>query len=353
MTPEQLTPAKFLEGMILAEGWIVEKPRGKHPDGSGGNFSYSYEVKNQATGQRAFLKALDFSMALKQLDPIKAIARLTGLFDFEQNVLELCRNKRLSRIISLIETGNIPPAKGGVIPVPYFIMELAHGDIYNQLDFSKEIDSLMSLKIIHNLSAALYQLHNNGISHQDVKPSNILILETGPHKLGDLGRADIRGQATPYSILHYAGDPSYAPPEAQYKAVQNDWVFKRIACDAYQFGSMIVFLFTQLNMTALLKMHLSPEHNWNNWTQTYREVLPYLYVSLDRSVEYFRNQIEDKDLAEELSEIIFQLCDPDPIKRGHPKTLNSRFKTISLERYITKFDKLIKKQEIKMSKKII
>lgn len=350
MTPEKLTPAKYLEGKILENEWVVENHRGKHPNGTGGNFSYSYNVSNRITGQRAFLKALDFSGALKHPDPLKAMSTLTSLFNFEQNVLELCRNKRLSRIISLIDSGNIPASEGGFIPVPYFIMELAEGDIYNQIDFTKKIDHLLNLNILHGLSTALYQLHYNGIAHQDVKPSNILIIETGPHKLGDMGRADLRGQTTPYGILPFAGDPSYAPPEAQYKAVHDDWVFRRIASDAYQLGSMIVFLYTELNMTALLKMHISPEHNWNNWTQTYREVLPYLYVALEQSVELFCEHVEDKELAKDLSEIVFQLCDPDPTKRGHPKSLNRRFKTISLERYNSIFDRLRKKYELKMFK---
>lgn len=350
MTPEQLTPAKYLTGKVLDEDWVVGEPKGRHPNGSGGNFSYSYNVENQVTGQKAFLKALDFSGALRRPDPLKAMSILTGLFDFEQSVLEFCRNKKLSRIISLIASGNIPADEGGIIPVPYFIMELATGDLYSQLDFSQKLDHLLNLNILHGVSTALHQLHYNGISHQDVKPSNILIIEKGPHKLGDMGRADLRGQATPYGILPFAGDPSYAPPEAQYKAVQDDWVFRRIASDAYQLGSMVVFLYTQLNMTALLKMHISPEHNWNNWSQTYREVLPYLYVALDQSIELFTTHIDDKELASELSEIVFQLCDPDPMKRGHPKSLTKRFSTISLERYNTIFDRLRKKYELKLLK---
>ena len=350
MTPEQKIPAAYLKGKELNNQWIVEDQRGKHPKGTGGCFSYSYSVLNQITGQRAFLKALDFSGALNDPNPLKAIFDLTNLFNFEQSVLELCRSKRLSRIVSLIDFGNIPAPEGGVIPVPYFIMELAEGDIYNQLDFSKKINHLLNLNILHGVSTALYQLHYNGISHQDVKPSNILIIKTGPHKLGDMGRADLRGQSTPYGGLSFAGDLAYAPPEAQYKAVQNDWVFKRIASDAYQLGSMIVFLYTELTMNTLLKMHISPQHNWNNWTQTYREVLPYLYVALEQSVELFSTYVDDKELAKDLSEIVLQLCNPDPTKRGHPKSLNTRFKTISLERYNTTFDRLRKKYELKMFK---
>jgi eukaryotic-like serine/threonine-protein kinase len=347
MTPEQLTPAKYLEGKILPNYWIVQEPITKHPNGSGGNFSYSYNVLNQNTGQQAFLKALDFSKALSAADPLKAMSILTNLVNYEQNLLEICRSKRLSRIVSLIDSGNYPASNGGIIPVPYFIMELASGDIYNQLDFSQKIDHLLNLQILHSISAALFQLHYNGIAHQDLKPSNILIIEKSPHKLGDLGRADLRSQPPPYAIMDFAGDPSYAPPEALYKSVHQDWIFRRIASDAYQLGSMIVFLYTQLNMTAVMKNHISPKHDWNNWTQTYREVLPYLYVALEKSVDFFKDQVDDKELAKDLSDIIFQLCDPDPTKRGHPKSINKRLSTISLERYITIFDRLLKNYRVK------
>lgn len=350
MNNEQRNPAKYLEGKILDGGWRVKEMRTKQPNGSGGAFSYSYNVLNENTQQSAFLKALDFSGALNAPDPLKAITFFTSLFNFEQNVLEICRSKRLSRIVTLIDSGNLPPSEGSSIPVPYFIMELAAGDIYSQLDFSKKINHLLNLKILHSISSALFQLHKNGIAHQDIKPSNVLIIDKSPHKLGDLGRADLRGQQTPYEVMMFAGDLSYAPPEAQYKSVQSDWAFRRIASDAYQLGSMIVFLYTQLSMTTLLKMHITPQHNWNNWTQTYREVLPYLYVALEQSIDYFKEQVDDDELAQDLSLVIYQLCNPDPTKRGHPKTINSRSSTISLERYITIFDRLQRKYELKISK---
>jgi serine/threonine protein kinase len=342
-------PAMNLEGIELDNNWTVRKRISRHPNGSGGNFSYSYEVENN-TGDKAFLKALDFSRALRDDDPLKAISKLTGLFNFEQNVLELCKNRKLSRIVSLIESGNIPPVSPSQIPVPYFIMELADGDIYSQLNFSEQLDHLLNLKILHSVSVALFQLHYSGISHQDVKPSNILVIDKNPHKLGDLGRADLRGQITPYGIMPFAGDPAYAPPEAHYKSVHEEWVFRRIASDAYQLGSMIMFLYTQMSMTAVMKMFINPEHSWTNWTQTYREVLPYLYVALDQAVDFFKTNVDNDELGKDLGAIIYQLCDPDPTKRGQPQTSSTRNSTINLERYNSVFDRLFRKYERKLMK---
>jgi serine/threonine protein kinase len=344
------TPALFLEGKLLKNNWVVKSPIQKTPLGTGGNFSYSYFVENSVSGEKAFLKALDFSMALRADDPLKAMSKLTQIFNFEQNILEICQSKKLSRIITIVEAGNVPPDPNSSVPVPYLIMELADGDIYSQLDFSSSINHSLNLTILHGITVALYQLHNLGISHQDVKPSNILVLKKKKHKLGDLGRADIRGEVTPFGMLAFAGDPSYAPPEALYKSVQADWVFRRIASDTYQLGSMIIFLYTQMSMTTIMKQFINPEHNWNNWTQSYREVLPYLYVALEQSIDYFKEYVNDEDLAISLGDLVYQLCDPNPTRRGHPKTINSINSTISLERYISTFDRLIRRFEIKRVK---
>lgn len=350
MTEKQRIPAKYLSGKILNDQWKVGNLRTKNPNGTGGNFSFCYDVVNEASGQKAFLKALDFSGALASREPIKVLGWLSNAFDFEQNVLELCRDKRLTKIISLIDVGNISPEADSSIPVPFFILELASGDIYEQIDFENEIDHLLNLKTLHNVSTALFQLHRNGVAHQDIKPSNVLVMSAVSHKLGDLGRADLRGKPTPYQSLPFAGDPSYAPPEAHYKSTHPDWVFRRIASDAYQLGSLITFLYTQHSMTALLHIHLHPQHNWNNWNQTYREVLPYLHVALEQSVDYFKSRINDTELADDLAQLVFQLCDPDPTRRGFAKSASKRPTSISIEKYVTVFDRLHRKYRVKFFK---
>src|ERR1700761_8838575 len=102
---QQTNPALTLIGKKLANNWQVIDLIPKNPAGTGGNFSHSYNVANLVTGEKAFLKALDFSKAFKEADPVPLINKLTGLFQFEQDVLERCRNKRLSRIINLIDSG--------------------------------------------------------------------------------------------------------------------------------------------------------------------------------------------------------------------------------------------------------
>src|ERR1700758_1404047 len=78
-------PAKHLEGLELPNGWTVRK-RYVRTDGlSAGKYSVGYFVERN--GEKGFLKALDFSRALKDKDVPKAMLELVQSFEFERNVL--------------------------------------------------------------------------------------------------------------------------------------------------------------------------------------------------------------------------------------------------------------------------
>lgn len=48
------------------------------------------------------------------------------------------------------------------------------------------------------------------------------------------------------------------------------------------------------------------------------------------------------------NEIIGYLCNPDPIKRGHPKNIKAKGNNYSLERFVQKLDLLRRKAEIEI-----
>ena len=350
---KKLQPAKFLQDQTLNNKWLVKELIKEIPNGSGGNFSFSYNVIDLDTGISAFLKALDFSTAMRDKNPLKAIGDLRDIFVFEQTILEMCKSKRLSKVVTLLDHGNIEPPVDSIIPVPYFIMELANGNVRGRIDFTQKFNHLLNLNILHNTAVGLSQLHKIGISHQDIKPSNILVFDDKKHKIGDLGRADTKAiDKTPFGHLDFAGDLGYAPPEALYRNVAEDWVFRRLACDAYQLGSLIVFLYTNNSLTALLKLHINPQHNWHNWEQSYEEVIPYINIAMEQSIDYFKTCVDDAELANELSALIFQLCHPNPFERGQPKKMATKRTTLSLEQYISILSRMINKYEIKFLSKI-
>src|SRR5262249_27237780 len=123
-------------------------------------------------------------------------------------------------------------------------LELADsGDVRKYLDVAARFDSAWVLRSLHHVATGLRQLHSAGIAHQDVKPSNVLVFDAKISKVADLGRASSQGESPPHEDHHIAGDPEYAPPELCYHHVVPDWNQRRLGCDAYLLGSMVVFFF--------------------------------------------------------------------------------------------------------------
>jgi eukaryotic-like serine/threonine-protein kinase len=92
-----LSSAQLLLGVQLPGGWTVVE-RLQPPNGAtGGNFSTGYIVQSTG-GDRAFLKAIDFSRALRSPDPARALQALTAAFNFERDVLAKCKARQLDRV---------------------------------------------------------------------------------------------------------------------------------------------------------------------------------------------------------------------------------------------------------------
>lgn len=340
------TPAQQLLGMTLDGGWKVVEAVVRSPRGTGGNFSHGYIVQN-ARGTRAFLKALDYSRALRAPDPATALKALTDAYIFERDVLHKCRDKRLDRVVVAITDGTVRVAGE---PVQYLILELAEADARSHANAAARFDTAWTLRALHHVSTGVSQLHREGIAHQDVKPSNVLSFEGGTlSKLGDLGRAAHQGHTPPHEWLNIAGDPSYAPPELLYQYLDPDWTRRRCGCDAYLLGSMVVFFFTGVGATALLRKELHPAHAWDRWTADFDSVLPYVRDAFGRVVAFVRQQLPAA-LTDDIVPIVKELCEPDVRLRGHPMNRSARGNQFSLERYISRFDLLARRSELGLLK---
>jgi hypothetical protein len=175
-------------------------------------------------------------------------------------------------------------------------------------------------------------------------------------KLGDLGQAAYVGHTPPHDKYAIQGDPAYAPPELLYGHVDSDWNRRRYGCDAYLLGSMIVFFFTGVSMTALLRRELHPSHAWRSpfrsggWTGDYGSVLIYVRDAFGRVVDYVGQQISE-EIRKEVVVAVRELCEPDVALRGHPLSRAGRGNQYSLERYISVFDLLARKAELGLLKK--
>lgn len=341
------TPAEKLVGMKLDDGWQVIKRIEPSSDQTGGTFSCSYVVKNNS-GEQAFLKALDYSRALKSEEPAKRLKELTDAFLFEIDILEKCKEKKMSKVVKSITHGKVQIDHSSVGVVEYIIFELADKDIRTHLNFSNQFDMAWALRALHNITIGIRQLHSAGIAHQDIKPSNVLVFNDKLSKLTDIGRAAYQGETPPHEKYPVAGDPAYAPLELLYKKIPEDWIIRRMGCDVYLLGSMVVFLITGVSMNGLIDLELDEIHNWNNWSGKYDDVMPYVRQAFNEAIINFGKHINNEELREKLKIIVRQLCDPDPYLRGHPKSKTGYQNPCSVDRYIATFDILARKVEAKL-----
>jgi hypothetical protein len=127
-----ISPATQLVGKILDGGWKVVERLQRSPGATGGHFSEGYYAVN-GNGDRAYVKALDFSEALKAPDPVRMMQAMTTAFNFERDLVQTCSQRKMRRVVLAVADGTLRPESNGSapIPVPYIIFELANTDIRN------------------------------------------------------------------------------------------------------------------------------------------------------------------------------------------------------------------------------
>jgi eukaryotic-like serine/threonine-protein kinase len=96
---------------------------------------------------------------------------------------------------------------------PFLAMEYVDGrSLDTILRASGPLDPERSVAVITQVLSALGFAHRNGIVHRDVKPSNIMVLNSGEVKVADFGIARI--DASEFTIVgDLLGTPAYMAPE--------------------------------------------------------------------------------------------------------------------------------------------
>jgi eukaryotic-like serine/threonine-protein kinase len=330
--------------MTLDGGWNVVR-KIAHVPTSGGMFSVPYIVADKDRKEH-FLKALDFSEAFNAPDPARALQSMTSAYNHERDVLEHCRDRRLSRVVLAVTHGYAQVPGFSVIEgrVAYLIFELAESDVRKQVDLKNRLDCLISLSILNDVTLGMMQLHKEAIAHQDLKPSNVLTYGDGGCRVGDFGRSSRRGYHVWMDNLGVAGDRTYAPPEQLYSNLHADFVIRRIGCDLYLLGNLAAFLFTGINITAALFSRLDASFHPGKWSGTYDQVLPHLQHAFSEVLADLDNVI-DPLVRVEVSTVVRELCNPDLAKRGHRKGIGS-MNQYSLERYKSYTDLFLKRTTV-------
>lgn len=337
--------ALHLEGLTLEGGWLVGPPNGFDQEQTGGTFSVTYRV-TRADRQQGFLKVLNLAQALESDQLVDTLGALTAAFAAERNLCEMCGTKRLSRVVTAISHGEARVPGFLIGTVPYIIFELATHDVRVALSRAGQIDAVIKLEYAHSLATGVRQLHQIGVAHQDIKPSNILVFPQVANravgKVADLGRAYRDDVASPHDDLLIPGDRSYAPPEQQYRHRFEEPAVRRFSADLYQLGSLITFLFTGRTMNTFLTLNLAEHHRWAFYGDTYESVLPYLDEAYERALGEIQSELPNV-VAGRLIVSIRYLCEPNAALRGHPKareqTAASNF---ALERTVAELDLMVR-----------
>jgi serine/threonine protein kinase len=361
------TLAESLLGVTLNTGWRVIATADPPAAAAGvrpsvGQFSRIYIVERD--GVRAFLKAIDMSAMLVGANAATVMRIQLNQFEFERAVLKACEDKRLSRIVRILAADEYhdPAYAGPVNSVPYIVFELAGKDARQVIAADDQKGLTWALKVLHNTAVGLNQLHRIGITHQDVKLSNIFDFGEVGLKLGDLGRAIPRvtdlAVICPHITEHLAGDRTYAPPELLYNAPPSDWEAHWIGADLYLLGSLVVSLFLGAGMTPMLFTKLAPEHRPNGWVAggawagSYSDVLPYVraaYEEVLRDLEVSVAWMSERT-RNELTSLARDLCEPDTALRGDRKSISAR-RPHDLERVVSRLNLLAERVSIEAMRK--
>lgn len=351
-----------LEGHQI-NGWIVlqklDKP--KNVGGTGGNFSVCYIVEKE--GQQSFMKVLDFKFCFEDMHPGEDIVNVlndsTREFIYERKLAEYCEGRHVPKIVKVMDSGTI--AMPGYHPIMgrvcYIVFEQAAGDVRKVLRFSQSQDqtiqlndAIQKLRSLHDVSVGLNQLHMSEVSHQDIKPSNVLVFDD-EHKIGDLGRSlcfapDIE---CPFDFTSYRfyGDKTYASPEVvfgyYYTRDRNEWFYQ---IDNYMFGGLIVYYLTSMSINALLAQKLACTDIWQyHQGYAFEDVILDLQNAFQEVLYDLKNEIQLESIREDFIKLVTFLCNPDPKMRGHEQNLKSREANYSLTRIIAQLSLMEKRAE--------
>ena len=104
---------------------------------------------------------------------------------------------------------------------PYIVLEYVDGEALNRiLARERKFPLQRALQITQEIAEALDYAHEQGVTHRDIKPGNILITQDGHPKIADFGIAklNLANLTIPGKLL---GTPAYMAPE-QLSGVASD-----------------------------------------------------------------------------------------------------------------------------------
>ena len=176
--------------------------------------------------------AFQMSAAVKVVPMALASHEIEERFRRERQFLASLDHPKVARLIDggVTETG-----------LPYLVMEFVGGLTIDHFCEAHQLDTRGRIALIRQVLDALTYVHGRQVIHRDVKPSNILVDESGNVKLLDFGTArlvDVTVETALTMTGVFAFTPEYASPEQ----VRGDPV--GVASDLYSAGVLLYRLLT-------------------------------------------------------------------------------------------------------------
>ncbi len=220
-------------GSSLCNGkYVIKQVKGQ------GGFGITYFASFQNLGTRVAIKECFLNKFCKRVNNTSVTASISKYEEvfkkYKEKFLEeakniaSCNHPNIIKITDYFEENN----------TVYYVMEYIDGVTLQDLVSSKhvlsEADSILFIK---QIAEALQIVHNRGLVHRDVKPSNIMIRDNDDAILIDFGAAlDILDDNPEHTVILTEG---FAPPE-QYQRSGT----KGFQIDLYALGATLYYCLT-------------------------------------------------------------------------------------------------------------
>ncbi len=164
-----------------------------------GGMAVVYEAAELATGDRVALKMLSHRLVYQP----ESVARF----------------EREARIVQTLDHENIAKLRRTfpAFRTEFMVMEFCEGaSLQDILDARGPLSEDDARRVLGQLATALVFVHDRGVVHRDVKPSNVLVTRSGRVKLSDFGLAKSTaalGDDTATLEGSTVGTPAYMAPE--------------------------------------------------------------------------------------------------------------------------------------------
>jgi serine/threonine-protein kinase len=224
-------PAELAEGAILDGRYEVRRVIGR------GGFGITYEVNDQRLERAVAVKELfppsavrHGSMVLAAPRDREAFGEARERFLREARVLARFTQSGIVHVYEVFEAHN----------TAYLVMELLSGRTLSDLQRARggPFTADEVLDVAARVASALEPIHEAGLLHRDVNPSNVMLTEQGRVVLIDFGLAR-RFDGESGESMTRAVTPGYAPPE-QYAGTGDFGP----ACDVYGMAATLYRLLT-------------------------------------------------------------------------------------------------------------